>query len=400
MVINRMKSNGKLRKKDRDSYRLLVKIVVALLIVAVVSAAVFLLCNSAVLNDYKAKRQEVDKLNADGEQAFNAQMNALSESNRVTVNPDTGEVTAVESPFWEATLDGVTWRMEDATGTELENVSTVTLNRADLLTGGLLLVNPWHTIPSDFSEDTLVSVGKSSGWKIAITDNNVRMFPAAYKSLENMLAGASEAGYTEYIVRKAYRSNDEQTELFNSKMESLSSKYSGDVLIEQTKRYVNYPGTSEYQTGLSFQLDIFSKTDAELNKQKFQESAQGKWITDNCWKYGVVFRFPTEDYPNSSWEDKSYKTGVSTRLDLYRYVGVAHSEAMKIMDYCLEEYVEFLIAHPHLCIYKDGALQYEIYRIKAADAATYDVPVPNPAGGYIASLDNMGGIVLAYDYTK
>jgi zinc D-Ala-D-Ala carboxypeptidase len=400
MVINRMKSNGKPHKKGHDSYRLLMKIVVALLAVAAISAAVFLLCNSSVLSDYQAKRQEVDQLNIDGEQAFNAKMNALSESNRVTVNPDTGEVTAVESPFWEATLDGVLWRLEDDTGTELENVSTVTLDRANLLVGGLLLVNPWHPLPTDYSEDALVSIAKSSGWKIAVTDNSVRVFPAAWTALESMIADAAKDGLADYIIREAYRSNDTQTSLFNSKMEKLSSKYSGDTLIEQTKKYVNYPGTSEYQTGLSFQADVYSKTDAELNKQKFQESAQGKWFTNNSWKYGVIFRFPSNDFPNSSWEDKSYKTGVTAQLNLYRYVGIAHSEAMKIMDYCLEEYVEFLIDHPHVCIYKDGALQYEIYRIEAADASTYSVPVPNPAGGYIASLDNMGGVVLAYDYTK
>ena len=94
------------------------------------------------------------------------------------------------------------------------------------------------------------------------------------------------------------------------------------------------------------------------------------------------------------------KTGVSAQLNVYRYVGQPHAAAMRIMDYCLEEYVEFLIAHPHICIYQDGALRYEIYRIKAEDAASYDLPVPNPASSYIASLDNMGGVVMAYTYVQ
>ena len=35
-------------------------------------------------------------------------------------------------------------------------------------------------------------------------------------------------------------------------------------------------------------------------------------------------------------------------LDLYRYVGEPHALVMKVMGYCLEEYVEFLTDHPHI----------------------------------------------------
>ncbi|MCE5344448.1 MAG: D-alanyl-D-alanine carboxypeptidase family protein [Eubacteriales bacterium] len=393
-----MKSGNKTQKAERDPYKFLLKVAGILVLVAAISAVVFLLCNAAVQSDYKAKRQEVDQLNAEGEQEFNARLNTLRAAASVTVNPETGEVTAVEPAIWEATLDGLPWRLEDASATALENISTVTVNRSDLLFGGLLLVNPWHSLPTDFSEATLTSIGTGSGWQIAVTDSNVRVFPAALTALENIIAGAKDAGLSDYIVREAYRTNDEQTLLFNSQMEKLSSKYSGDVLIEQTKKSVNYPGTSEYQTGLAFRMALYNKADPAIAKQKFQETTQGQWFTENCWKYGVIFRFPSADYPNANWEDKSYKTGMSLHLDLYRYVGSAHSAAMQIMNYCLEEYVEFLIDHPHLYIYKDGALLYEVYRITAEDASTYDVPVPNPASSYVASLDNMGGIVLAYAY--
>lgn len=393
-----MKSGNYATGRRRDPYKLLLRIAGILVAVVAISTVIFLLCNSAVINDYKAQRNTIDQLNEEGEQEFNAQMNALRASVSTTVDPDTGEVSTVAGAYWESTIDGALWRIEDESNTALENVSDFTLNRADLLIGGLLLVNPWHSLPSDFSEDQLVSIGTSSGWKIAVSDGNVRVFPAAYTALDTMISAAAEDGLADYIVREAYRSNDTQTELFNNKMEKLSSKYSGDILIEQTKKTVNYPGTSEYQSGLSFRMDIYNKADPEVGKQKFQESDQGKWFTNNGWKYGVIFRFPTEDFPNASWEDKSYKTGVSVQLNLYRYVGEAHSVAMRIMDYCLEEYVEFLISHPHICIYKDGALVYEIYRIEAEDADSYTVPVPNPASSYIASLDNMGGVVMAYSY--
>ena len=72
---------------------------------------------------------------------------------------------------------------------------------------------------------------------------------------------------------------------------------------------------------------------------------------------------------------------------------------MKVMNFCLEEYVEFLMDHPHICVYEDDALVYEIVRIKGADSNTsFALPVPNPAISYQASLDNMDGVVMAYSY--
>ena len=149
------------------------------------------------------------------------------------------------------------------------------------------------------------TVGNTSGWKIAVSDGTVRLFPNAYDALSSMIAGAGEDGLADYLVREAYRSNDTQTELFNKQMDKLSSKYSGDILIEQAKKTVNYPGTSEFQTGLSFKMALYNKADPKVAQAKFMETDQGKWFINNCWKYGVVFRFPTQDYPLAGGEDKS-----------------------------------------------------------------------------------------------
>jgi len=396
----RINSNKKIHKMKRDPYSMLLRVTGILAALAAVSAVAFWLSNSAVESDYKALKAQIEKQNVDGEQAFNAKMNALRSSGGKTDDPIAAEQDRGDLAFWEASLNDTAWRLEDEGYGDLENVYTVTADRADLITGGLLLVNAWHPLPADFSDAGVVSVGNSSGWKIAVTDGNVRLFPAAYDALLAMVNGAAEDGLKDYIVREAYRSNDTQTELFNKQMEKLSGKYSGDILIEQTKKTVNYPGTSEYQSGMAFRMDIYNKENPEIGKQKFQESDQGKWFTGKGWEYGVIFRFPTVDFPAVGWEDKAYKTGVTAQLNLYRYVGKAHATAMRILDYCLEEYVEFLVDHPHICLYEDGALRYEVYRITAEDAAIYELPVPNPASGYTASLDNLGGVVMAYTYEQ
>ena len=85
------------------------------------------------------------------------------------------------------------------------------LDRASLINGGLLLVNPWHSLPSDFSEEGLVSIGTASNFQIQVQDNSVRVFQPAYDALSEALTAAKdEAGLEYYIVMEGYRSGAQQ----------------------------------------------------------------------------------------------------------------------------------------------------------------------------------------------
>ena len=396
----RTNSSKKIHKIKRDPYKTLMKLAAVLAAIVVVGIGVFYLCSLAVTNDYTTTRSRIQAENAEAEVEFNARMNELRSKNSIVDVPGETVENAADLPYWEKELEGKTWRIQDEGNAGLENTSTISLDRSALLNGGLMLVNAWHSLPSDFSEEELISVGEASGFDIQVQDNTVQLFKPAYDGLKEALDAAKADGLEYFIVMEGYRSVVEQEALFSEQMQALSSRYSGDRLIAETKKKVNYPGTSDYHTGMTVRMDVYQRGNSELNDQKFQaESAQGAWLTENCWKYGFVFRFPSKDFPNASWEDKSHKTGVSSQLNMYRFVGKAHSAAMRIMDMCLEEYIEFLIAHPHICIYEDGALAYEVVRIKGAgDTQSFALPVPNPASSYQASLDNMDGVVMAYSY--
>lgn len=384
------------QKRKKDPYKIFVRITIAIAVVAVVSLAVFLVCNAWVDTEYRGVVKEIHDQNIADEQAFNMELDALRQSNSQTET--TGDVTTAELQSWEATLDETNWRIEDEGGAGLENTYTVTINNATLCEGGMMLVNAWHSLPSYFDTANLISVGSASKYTIPVQDSSVIMFPNAFTALEEMYTAATDLGLKEYIVREAFRTNDTQTELFTAQMDKLSGKYSGNILIEETKKTVNYPGTSEYQTGLSFRLGLYNREDPAVAKQKFQETEQGIWITENSWKYGIIFRFPSDNYPTAEWEDKSHKTGVSIHLDLYRYVGKPHAVAMKILGFCLEEYIEFLMVHPHISIYENDVLRYEIVRISVGDLSAYELPITSLSSEYLASIDNMGGIVMAYTY--
>lgn len=394
----RTKSNYPVHKMKKDPYRVLLRLTGILALLAVLCFGAYYLCNVAIGKDIQAKRTEIDTFNEEAEIQYNTELNAQRNGDNGFSDPITGGEPAEDLPVWERTLEGSTWRVEDMGKKAVpENTRDVTLSRSELLLGGMMLINPWHSVPSDYNYDSLVSVGSASGYKIQVDDSKVRLFPAAYDALNNLITDAETAGFDSYLVREGYRSNAEQTEMFNNKMAELSDDFSGDILEAQAKKEVNYPGTSEYETGFAFRMDLYKRGE---NLGKFSESDRGKWFIENSWKYGIIFRFPVEDFPNSSWESKTYKTGISSRMNLFRYVGKPHAAVMRSMDYCLEEYVEFLMDHPYLRVYQDGALKYEIYRIPCDDEymSEFTVPMTNTAVSFQASFDNMGGIVLAYIY--
>jgi len=390
----RVNTNRKVHQMKRDPFKTLVKIVAGLLAFVLVGIGVFYLCSKAVENDFVQKRNATIQQNEEGEVAHNAWLNEMRANSDNFFDDSTSDEMPKELQYWETTIDGSVWRIEDEGRRAPENTSTIVASRSELMLGGLMLVNAWHPLPADFSDEALVTVGSTSGYKIPVHDNSVKLFRPAYDAVDAALQAAAADGHEHYILQEGYRSNETQTKLFNERMAKLQNKYSGDILIEQTKKDVNYPGTSEYQSGFSFNMRLYPNPESI----DFVKSEQGKWLLENGWKYGIVFRFPTRDFPDTTWEDKSHKTGVSVELNLFRYVGEAHAAAMRTLGYCLEEYVEFLQKHPHISIYENGALRYEIFRVADTGDASFTLPVPNPARSYQASFDNMGGIVLAYSY--
>ena len=290
------------------------------------------------------------------------------------------------------------WDLVDLSAFPLENPTAETLTRPDVMNGGMLLLNEWHSRPDDFDETGLVGLGNYFDWKIQVQDNSVQLFPIAANALKDAIDAARLEDLTHYIVSEGYRSWDTQNDLFQSRVNALSSRYSGDDLIARAKRDVNYPGTSDFNSGLSFTLRLYDRTDPEVGSAKYSTTTQAKWMNENCWKYGLIFRFPQAGWPLDTSQDKSFKTGVSAKLNIYRYVGRGNAAVMHYMDFCMEEYIEYLQEHPHIALFQDGVLKYEIYRQYVGDLYSFDVQLTRNASSWTTSMDNMGAIITVFEY--
>ena len=72
---------------------------------------------------------------------------------------------------------------------------------------------------------------------------------------------------------------------------------------------------------------------------------------------------------------------------------------MHHLDLCLEECIEYLQEHPHIAVFEDGVKKYEITRQQVGDdLASFSVQINQVTDNYTMSLDNMGGIVVAYEF--
>lgn len=374
------------------------------LIVMIVVAAIFALAAAGFgwgqnyIRNYREKaldkaQMEATERNDQLEEQYNREMADYQQE----LNARAGANAAWPVP------SGNGWEVVDLTNYPLENPQRKEMTRQDVMYNGMLLVNEWHSRPEDFSENLLVnmySYSKQLGNTLGVRDSEIKLFPDAAQAFYSMIVDAKAQGYEHYVIQDAYRSNERQTELFNAEMAKLESRYSGDALIAATKKKVNYPGTSAYNGGQTAQLILYEYKNDEVNNKVFFQSPEGLWIYENAWRYGIIFRFPLADYPVEGTTDKSYKTGVSVKLQTFSYVGKGNAAAMKVLDLCMEEYIEYLMEHPHIALFENGVLRYEINRQYVGDAEAFQVEVVGNGNvkQMTTSMDNMGYLVNVFEY--
>lgn len=162
----------------------------------------------------------------------------------------------------------------------------------DMDKGYAILVNKYTSLPEKYAPDDIVEM---SNW-YAYPGNSIRK--DVYAAFKEMSEAAKEDGYT-LIVNSSYRSYDEQKEIYDD--------YDNNRGKEYADKYAARPDYSEHQTGLS--LDIFSPG---ANMSNFANTETYKWLSENCFKYGFILRYP---------EGKQDITGYNYEAWHYRYLG-------------------------------------------------------------------------------
>lgn len=127
-------------------------------------------------------------------------------------------------------------------------------------------------------------------------------------ALKQMFDAAASEGVT-LVFGSGYRSEALQRQFYNGYV-AADGQAEADRLSAR-------PGTSEHQTGLSF--DATSASQACHLETCFKDTPEGAWLAANSYKYGFIIRYP---------EGKEPITGYSYEPWHMRYVGKELSEEM------------------------------------------------------------------------
>ncbi|MBR5227097.1 MAG: D-alanyl-D-alanine carboxypeptidase family protein [Clostridia bacterium] len=161
---------------------------------------------------------------------------------------------------------------------------------------GILVVNKKYSLPSTFNPGL----------------NSLAL--AAYNDLKK--AANKEGVYLQVV--SDFRTYSTQKYLYNYYVGQFGVGYAS-VMSAQA-------GHSEHQTGLA--LDISTVT---LLNQSFGNTYEGKWLANNCAKYGFIIRYP---------QGKESITGYIYEPWHIRYVGTILAEKIAESGLCLEEYLK------------------------------------------------------------
>lgn len=191
-----------------------------------------------------------------------------------------------------------------------ENIS-YNINIQDVINYNYILVNKGNKLNNDFIPENLVKVKRCSLGNFYLEEE------AAY-AYESMCVDLINKGLN-ISITSAYRSYDEQKELYNTYLKLYGKSY--------VDKYVAIPGCSEHQTGLAVDLE-------SLEYDIFKNSQEYLWVKENSYKYGFIIRYQ---------KGREKITGYSAEEWHIRYVGKKTAEYIYKNNITFEEYYDLFL---------------------------------------------------------
>lgn len=269
----------RMSRKERARRRRIITITVTAVVAVVIIVAAALLIKSCA-----------GKKNTDA-----ADNNAISETTQNVNNNSNNSVSSTQAESTEnKSTEAATDNASDGKEKTSKGFTIETRNGATYI-DGYLIANKTYALPSTFiPENPEVPVTEAR--------SNTSLDKDLMTAFRKMQADATAKGLNIYIA-SGYRSYDYQVSLYNRYVAN-DGKAAADT-------YSSRPGNSEHQTGLCFDLNSI--------EDRFQYTNEGKWINDNCYKYGFCIRFP---------KGKDAYTGYQYESWHLRYVGEELAEKL------------------------------------------------------------------------
>lgn len=247
-------------------------------------------------------------------------------------------------------------------------MKTLTLTHEDIYKGYLILVNPFHPIRNDLSENSLVPVSTN--------------FPLHFleRQAASMLSILIEKlGSEQRIVPvSGYRTMHEQQKIYSDSLHERGEKF--------TEKYVAIPGCSEHQTGLAIDL-AENSSEIDFICPSFPYIGICGRFREIAPHYGFIERYP---------KGKELITTITHEPWHFRYVGVPHAKVIWDKGLTLEEYIDYLKMYQYdgEHLYVNHAKQsIELFFVYVPDYGTVKIEIPENLP-YQISGNNADGVVV------
>lgn len=332
-----------------------------LLAIFVVIALTLCLVIGLIFSELKTSVDDLNDKNGNKTSENTSSTTSASESNTTTTTANAMEMTVVQK------------------------------NRTDMGTGDLILVDADHAYTFPSSTTHLISLygnipyAEGTTTRLYQLRKTYSLERTTHEALNKMMQDFyTQFGSGEIIVNWAYRSLSDQQSQYDEYVKDYPG-YTDSQIKELLRGVVDTPGYSEHHLGTCVDLKISSEAG---NKALESNSAYFSWLTENCWKYGFIFRSPANGSNSPSDSYNPY---------YFRYIGLPHAYYIHQNGICLEKYLDILRTSTsptgeHLEISPDGGTTYEVYYVSASGNIT-DVKVPKNYP-YTISGDNDSGFIV------
>ena len=240
---------------------------------------------------------------------------------------------------------------------------------SDIHRGNLILINTKniYDIPEDHGFVDIAEF-KTSSYRLA--DGVFLLSNSVIEPLNDMMdAFYAETGNNSITVISAFRDYQRQQEILD--------EYIAIVGRKEASKWAATPGYSEHHAGLAVDLGIYS----DGVTRTFLRTSVTEWFFQNSAQFGFIPRYS---------DSKTSITKTAFEPWHFRYVGVPHASFIRQMDFCFEEYIDFISGftcdEPYTAVYNNA--EYEIYFTK-------DLEIHIPYGcEFDISGNNIDGFIV------
>lgn len=258
-------------------------------------------CAKCFLKPEKCKTKDEDSKVCPGylDQEYDDECNPIGDKdNKTLINTTTNPVPSINPTDGGNSNNTDTPKAPKVTMDQNTNTSGVSgpkKQNEEVYINGILVVNKTYSIPREYAPDS------AKGINGECTDS--KCFTTQTWNAWNSLKDAATFDGIHLKIGSGYRSYDFQNQIYMN--------YVARDGAATADTYSARPGHSEHQTGLA--MDICS-TDGNVPciTSGFDNSAEAKWLSENCYKYGFIIRYP---------QGKEDKTGYKYESWHIRYVG-------------------------------------------------------------------------------